>query len=260
MHPPRGTRPLERVHAAAHGLVSHIDAAQARVVPHLLQYAVIGQLILLYALDHMRGNAVAEDLVQPVKEAAHTHPVRGKLPVAGDDQHLRIRYIRGEQPRCNAPGFDHILPDMVQPAALPHLRVAGHDRDARADQPVDLLAHGDRIRSRDDQPVDTALLQPPDGLEIGAVRAVFQLFHQHVHIIQAAVVHRYADALTHPADEKRVPAGQDHTDPAGAPPRPRRLPLGRRLIAVFVDHFLHTLAHLGRDIRAAVDHPVHRPA
>lgn len=99
MHLTRGLGALERIHAAAHGFVGHINAAQARVITHLLQHAVVGQLILLDAFDDLRVDRAAKNLMDVVEKAAHAQAVCGKLAVAGHDQHLRARDIGREQPR-----------------------------------------------------------------------------------------------------------------------------------------------------------------
>ena len=180
---PIGLCALERVHTAAHGLVCHINTAQTRVLPHLLQYAVVGQLVLLDTLDDVDVYVIIKNLVQTVKEAAHTQSVRREFTVAGNDEHILSLNVRCKQSGGNPAGFDHVLSDMIQAAALPHIRVAGNDRNADCDQPVDFLTHRYRVRRGDNETVNAALLHASDGLEIRTVRAVFQLLHQHIYII-----------------------------------------------------------------------------
>ena len=83
---PIGLCALERVHTAAHGLVCHINTAQTRVLPHLLQYAVVGQLVLLDTLDdvdvlryHQKSRADGQ--------GSRAHAVRAReFTVAGNDE------------------------------------------------------------------------------------------------------------------------------------------------------------------------------
>ena len=135
----------------------------------MVHHTVVSQFILLDTLDHLRVDRAAENLMDTVEKAAHAQAMGGKLAVTGHDQHLRTRNIRCEQPGGHAAGLDHILSNMVQPAALPHVRIAGDHRHAALHQPVDLLAHGHGIGCGHNQPVDAALLQPPDRLKIGTV-------------------------------------------------------------------------------------------
>ena len=252
--------PIERIHTAAHGFIRHVNTAQPRIMPHLLQHTVIGQVILLHAFDYLRVNAAVKDLMQPVKEAAHPQPMRGKLPVAGYDQHLAIRHVGCQQPGCDPARFDHILPDMIQAPALVNIRITGHHRNSRLHQPVDLLAHGKGIGGGKDQAVDPALLQPADRLKIRAVRAVFQFFHQHGHIVQSAVMHRNPNPFPHTPDKKRLPARQNHADAVSRASRTCGLPLRRCFITVFIYHFLHPFTHFRCNIRPPVYDPIHRSA
>ena len=96
--------------------------------------------------------------MQPVKEAAHTQSVSRELAVAGDDKNVLSLDIRRKQSGSDAAGFDHILSDMIQTAALPHIRVAGDDRNTGGDQSVNFLAHRYRVRCGDDQTVNAAFL------------------------------------------------------------------------------------------------------
>ena len=251
---------LERVHAAAHGLVRHVDAAQTRMTLRVVQHAVIGQLVLFDALDDVHDHVVAAQLVQPVEKAAHAQVMRRKLAVARNDEDLAALRIGRDQSRRDAARLYHILTDVIQAAALADIRVAGHDRHAGGDQTVDLLAHDERVGRGDDQAVDAALLHAADRLEVRARRTVLQLLDQHGHVVQAAVVHRGADAVAHAADEERIPARQDDADAVHAAARPGRLPLRRCFVAVFADQLLNALAHLGRDVRTAVYHAVYRSA
>ena len=251
---------LERVHAAAHGLVRHVDAAQTRMTLRIVQHAVIGQLVLFDALDDVHDHVVAAQLVQPVEKTAHAQVMRRKLAVARNDEDLAALRIGRDQSRRDAARLYHILTDVIQSAALADVRVAGHNRHAGGDQTVDLLAHDERVGRGNDQAVDAALLHAADRLEVRARRTVLQLLDQHGHVVQAAVVHRGADAVAHAADEERIPARQDDADAVHAAARPGRLPLRRCFVAVFADQLLNALAHLGRDVRTAVYHAVYRSA
>ena len=260
MHFARGLGALQRTHAAAHGFICHIDAAQPRILPQVLQNTIIGQFILLHAFNHVCIHVAAKNFIKPVQKAAHAQPMGGKLAVSGHHQHFCARYVRREQARSHPSGFDHVLSDMVQAATLPHIGVTGDDLNACRHQAVDLLAHGERIRRGQDQAVDSARLQPLNRFKIRAVRTVFQLLHQYIYVIQATVMHCHANAFSHTANKKRIPARQDYADAISAPSHPRCLPLRRCFIAILVYHFLHALAHLGRYVRASVYHPVHRAA
>ena len=186
--------------------------------------------------------------------------MRRELAVAGHDKDFAALCIGREQARRDPAGFHHILSYMVQAAALIDVRVAGDDRNAVRNKATDFLAHDDGIRRGDDETVDAPLLHAAYRLEIRARRAVFQLLDQNAHVIEATVVHRRADTVAHPADEKSVPARQNDADAVHAASGARCLPLRGGLVAVFTDELLNALAHLGRDVRTAVYHAVHGTA
>ena len=117
---PIGLCALERVHTAAHGLVCHINTAQTRVLPHLLQYAVVGQLILLDALDDVDVYIIVKISCRRSRKPRTRSPcaVNSRLPVT--TTHILSLNVRCKQSGCNPAGFDHVLSDMIQAAALPH--------------------------------------------------------------------------------------------------------------------------------------------